>query len=98
MLRREPPHDDAPRPDLIILDIDMPGEDGCDLLRVMKGDPEFRCIPVIMFSAALNDAEVDRCYTQRANACVRKPDSVDGGLRVVRQIESFWLNTARLPA
>ena len=96
-LRRNPPHENAPRPDLIILDLNMPGEDGCDILQIIKSDPELRCIPVIMFSASLDDADVVRSYAHYANAYVRKPADLNSSSRIVRQIESFWFHTARLP-
>ena len=76
----------------------MPGEDGCDTLQIIKGDPELRCIPVIMFSASLDDEDVVRSYTHYANAYVRKPTDLNSSLCIVRQIESFWFHTARLPA
>lgn len=97
-LRRQVPHENAPRPDLIILDLNMPGEDGCDALQIIKTDPELRNIPVIMFSASVDDRDVARCYDQHANAYIVKPVDLDTGLSVVRQIESFWFHTARLAA
>jgi CheY-like chemotaxis protein len=97
-LRRKTPHENSPRPDLIILDVNMPGEDGCDTLQMIKSDPEVQCIPVIMLSASLDDADMLRSYTRHANAYVRKPVDLEGSLCIVRQIESFWLHTVRLPA
>ena len=76
----------------------MPGEDGCDTLQIIKSDPELRCIPAIMFSASLDDADVVRSYIQHANAYVRKPVDLDSSLCIVRQIESFWFQTVCLPA
>jgi len=96
-LRKDPPYEDAPRPDLIILDVNMPGLDGCDTLRLIKSDPRLRCIPVVMFSASTNDDDMVRCYKQHANAYVRKPSDLESSLAVVRQIERFWFGTARLP-
>jgi len=95
-LRRRHPYEKVPRPELIILDIHMPGTDGCAVLREIKGDPRLRCIPVIMFSLAAE--EFDACYLEQANACIRKPDDFDGTLRVVREIEQFWFHTVQLPA
>lgn len=97
-LKREYPHENAPRPDLIILDVNMPGEDGCETLGSIKSDPEIRCIPVIMFTSSPQNSDVVRCYTQFANAYVQKPVDLDTSLSVVRKIESFWFHTARLPA
>ena len=97
-LRRQRPHENAPRPDLILLDVNMPGKDGCDTLRLIKADPNLRCIPGIMFSASVDYRDVTRCYEQHANAYIRKPLDLDTSLMVVQKIEKFWFHTARLPA
>jgi chemotaxis family two-component system response regulator Rcp1 len=97
-LRLEAPHENAPRPDLIILDVNMPEQDGCDTLQTIKSDPNLRSIPVIMFSASLHETDILRCYTQHANAYVQKPVDLEAGLSVVRQIEAFWFHTVQLPA
>lgn len=96
-LRRKHRHQNAPRPELILLDLNMPGMDGGSVLREIKGDPDLRCIPVIVFSLGSHDEDFDRCYREYANACVRKPADYEGSLRVVRQIEQFWFHTAQLP-
>ena len=97
-LRRETPHENAPRPDLILLDVNMPGSNGCDTLRLIKDDPSLRCIPVIMFSASVDHLDVTRCYEQHANAYIRKPLDLEANLSLVQKIEKFWFHTARLPA
>ncbi len=96
-LRNKPPYENARRVDLIILDVNLPGMDGCAVLREIKSDPELRCIPVIMFSLGFGPEDFERCYSEHANACVRKPVDYENGLRVVRQIEDFWFHTAQLP-
>ena len=95
-LRRSPPHEKAPRPDLIILDLNMPGTDGCETLKTIKSDPEFSCIPVIMFSASSDAEDIGRCYRANANAYLRKPMDLDTSFLFVRHIESFWFHTATL--
>jgi CheY-like chemotaxis protein len=95
-LRRTSHFQNAPRPDLIILDMNMPGMDGCSVLREIKADPQLRSIPVIMFSATERDEDFDRCYHERANACIRKPKDYVDSLLVVREIERFWFQTAEL--
>ena len=97
-LRRAAPHENAPRPDLILLDVNMPGNDGCETLRLIKSDSNLRCIPVIMFSASVDYRDVTRCYEQHANAYIRKPLDLDSSLSLVNKIEKFWFHTARLPA
>jgi CheY-like chemotaxis protein len=95
-LRRRSPFQNAPRPDLIILDLNMPGMDGCDVLREIKVDADLRCIPVIIFSATTSVEDLTRCYNESANACIQKPGDFEGGLQVVREIERFWFHTAVL--
>ena len=95
-LRRIVPFENAPRPALIVLDIHMPGMDGCSVLREVKADPNLRRIPVIMFSATNNDEDFARCYDESANACIRKPRDFEGSLQVVGKIERFWFHTAVL--
>src|SRR5688572_15995736 len=97
-LRRQPPYQHAPRPALILLDINMPGMDGCDVLRVIKQDSDLHRIPVIMFSSTNSDQEFTRCYLENANACIRKPKDYETSLEVVREIDRFWFHTAVLPA
>ena len=95
-LRRKPPFENAPRPELIILDLNMPDMDGCAVLREIKADADLQRIPVIMFSATKNDEDFARCYHESANACVRKPQDFEGSLQVIREIERFWFHTAAL--
>lgn len=96
-LRRLGPFSEAPRPELILLDINMPGMDGCTLLREIKSDPQFRCIPVIMLTLSELAEDFSRCYDESANACIRKGIDYDSSLSVIRGIETFWLQVAQLP-
>lgn len=95
-LYRKAPYKDAPRPELIILDINMPGMNGCEVLSKIKADPALRAIPIIMFSVGMSQDDVNRSYSAHANAYVRKPEDYEASLRVVDQIERFWCRTARL--
>jgi two-component system, chemotaxis family, response regulator Rcp1 len=96
-LRRHPPYQDALRPELIVLDVNMPGMNGCDLLREIKRDPGLKTIPVVMFSSTKNDRDFTSCYEANANACIQKPSDYESSLRVVRILENFWFRTAQLP-
>jgi CheY-like chemotaxis protein len=96
-LRRESIYRSAPRPELIVLDINMPGMDGCAVLEKIKEDPNLRVIPVIMFSLGTGEDEVEVCYRQQANAYIQKPQDYETSLRVVREIDQFWFHTATLP-
>jgi two-component system, chemotaxis family, response regulator Rcp1 len=97
-LRRKGSNRKAPRPELIILDLKMPGMDGVAVLREIKRDPELRAIPVIMLSVSSAYEEFDRCYREYANACIRKPFDYESSVSLVRQIEQFWFHTAQLHA
>lgn len=97
-LNRRAPFEQAPRPDLILLDVNMPKMNGCELLQSIKNDTGFRLIPVIMMSNSESFSDVDACYGHSANAYIRKPADLDGNLRVVRGLDRFWSDTARLIA
>ena len=96
-LHRKGAYECAPQPHLVILDVNMPGMDGYDVLRQIKSDPQLRCIPVIMFSLESCDGVFERCYSEHANACIRKPGDYESTLRVVRELEHFWFHTVHLP-
>jgi two-component system response regulator len=96
-LRRRGVHADAPRPDLILLDLRIPKIDGRALLGAIKHDAELQAIPVIVLSSATADTEVLHSYRLNANAFVAKPVDAQGLEKVLGWIERFWLETVRLP-
>jgi two-component system, chemotaxis family, response regulator Rcp1 len=96
-LFRRGAHSDAPRPDLVLLDLNLPGRDGHAILREVKADPDLCEIPVVIYSSSGAQQDIRNCYRQKANCYVRKPQDLDEFLNVVRSIESFWLETADLP-
>lgn len=89
-LRREHPFESAERPDLILLDLNMPGMNGCEVLRVIKTDPELQAIPVIVLSSSRSLRDVAACYTAHANAYIHKPMDLEGNMSVVRELDRFW--------
>ena len=95
-LYRRPPYEKAAPPDLILLDLNLPDITGCDVLRAIKADPKLRPIPIIILSKSTSATDIQACYSEYANAYVVKPRDLDGHLRVVRAIESFWMNAASL--
>lgn len=95
-LYKRPPYERAERPDLVLLDLDLPGKHGCDLLREIKLDLKLRSIPVIILSASQKIEDVSTCYREHANAFVRKANDLPGALRLVSAIDQFWLRTAEL--
>jgi CheY-like chemotaxis protein len=96
-LRREEPHSHAPRPQLILLDLNMPRMDGREVLATVKADVELRSIPVVVLTTSALDEDVLRSYELRANAFVTKPVDLDQFTMIVQQIERFYGQTARLP-
>ena len=98
MLRREPPYGDAPRPDLVLLDLNLPKMDGRQVLAAIKNDPELRRIPVVVLTTSKAEEDVLRSYDLHANSYITKPVDFDQFLAVVQSIESFWLTIVTLPA
>jgi len=96
-LRREGPYEACPRPDLILLDLNLPRKDGREVLREIKADAELRAIPVVVMTTSDADKDVLSCYGCGANCFVSKPGAFEEFVRVVKRIEDFWLLTARLP-
>ncbi|PYP45956.1 MAG: hypothetical protein DMD50_09415 [Gemmatimonadetes bacterium] len=96
-LRRQGRFADAPPPDLILLDLNLPGMDGRELLRIIKADERLRHIPVVVVTGSEVDADVLSSYQQHANAYVKKPIATKEFLEAVNSIEQFWLQIVRLP-
>lgn len=96
-LRREGKHAQAPVPDLVMLDIKMPGISGIETLRLVKEDPRFDRLPVIMLTSSSHDEEILRGYTGQAYAFMTKPIDVDSFRGILRRIEDFWLMLAVIP-
>ena len=95
-LRRHGKYATAPRPDLILLDLNMPKMDGREVLKKMKSNDAYRKIPVIVFSTTKNQLEVKRCYDLGANTYIVKPVSYDTLVETIREICTYWFNTATL--
>lgn len=96
-VRREGDYEAAPRPDLVVLDVDVPGADGERLLRELSDRPELRPVPVIVFTASDAAADVARSYELDANAYLRKPTSAEEFADLAQAVEDFWLRMAHLP-
>jgi CheY-like chemotaxis protein len=88
---------DAPRPDLILLDLNLPKYDGRQLLEKVKSDPDLCCIPVVVLTTSSAEEDIVRSYELHANAYVTKPVDLDQFISAVRQIEGFFLQVVRLP-
>jgi CheY-like chemotaxis protein len=85
------------RPDLILLDLNLPRRDGREVLGEIKADPEFKSIPVIVLTTSDSDADVKKTYQLHANCFITKPSNVDELLQVFRGLREFWFSIARLP-
>ncbi len=88
---------DAPRPDLILLDLNLPKYDGRQLLEKIKSDPELNHIPVVVLTTSSAEEDILRSYKLHANAYVTKPVDLDQFLSAVRQIDEFFVQVVRLP-
>jgi two-component system, chemotaxis family, response regulator Rcp1 len=97
MLRREGPHTDLMRPDLILLDLNLPRKDGREVLADIKADPELRTIPVVVLTTSRAEQDVLRSYELQANCYITKPVDLDQFITVVQSIENFWLTIVTLP-
>lgn len=85
------------RPDLILLDLNLPKISGHDVLSQIKTDPHTRWIPVIVLTSSKAESDVRRAYESHANAYLRKPSTLDGLMAAAEDVKSFWMETATLP-
>ena len=86
----------VPRPDLILLDLNLPRKDGREVLQDIKQDEALRHIPVVVLSTSQSEQDIARSYRLGANAFVTKPVDIDRFFQVIRSLEQFWLDAARL--
>jgi CheY-like chemotaxis protein len=96
-LRRKKPHADATRPDLILLDLNLPKRDGRQVLADIKSDADLRRIPVVVLSTSSADEDILRSYDLHANAYVTKPVDFDRFVDVIRRIDDFFISVVNLP-
>jgi CheY-like chemotaxis protein len=96
-LRREPPFQDAPTPDLILLDLNLPRRDGREVLEDIKRDPALMHIPVVILTSSQAEEDILRSYRLHANCFITKPVDLEQLTKVVQGIEQFWFTLVRLP-
>lgn len=96
-LHRTGRHADAVRPDLVLLDLNLPRKDGREVLAEMKADEELRSIPVVVLTTSRSEEDVLRAYDLHANCYITKPVGLDQFLRIVESIHGFWLSIVTLP-
>jgi chemotaxis family two-component system response regulator Rcp1 len=96
-LRHEGPFDDSPRPDLILLDLNLPRMDGREVLAAVKADAALKTIPVVVLTTSRAEQDVLRSYELQANCYITKPVDLEQFITVVKSIEDFWLTIVTLP-
>ena len=96
-LRCEGEYADAARPDIVLLDLDLPKKSGEAVLEDVKSDPELREIPVVVLSSSDAEADVEETYDRHANAYLTKPVDFDGFVDIVRKIDAFWFSVVTYP-
>ncbi|MCW8130976.1 MAG: response regulator [Planctomycetota bacterium] len=96
-LRREAPYEQKPRPDLVLLDLNLPRKDGREVLREIKSDESLRSIPVVVLTTSTEEEDVLRAYGLHANCYIAKPVSLQAFIGVVQSIQNFWFSVVLLP-
>ncbi len=96
-LRKEGKYADAVRPDLILLDLNLPRKDGREVLREIKADESLKCIPVVVLTVSDAEGDILKSYNLHANCYITKPIDLHQFSRVVKSIQDFWLTIVKLP-
>src|SRR4051794_27921207 len=96
-VHRRGQHQFAPRPDVILLDLNLPRKSGHEVLAGVKADPGNRRIPVIVLTCSEDSSDFEKAYDLNANACIQKPMDLDGMFQILRAIDLFWFKLAVLP-
>jgi chemotaxis family two-component system response regulator Rcp1 len=96
-LRKEGQYADAQRPDVILLDLNLPKKDGYEVLAEIKQDPNLKRIPVVILTTSEAERDILQTYYMHANCYITKPVDLDQFITVVKSIETFWLNVVKLP-
>lgn len=97
-LRREGSYATAPRPDIVLLDLNLPRRDGREVLAEVKADPVLRSIPVVILTTSKAEEDILKTYDLHANCFVTKPVDFDQFIKVIQTIEGFWLSIVQLPS
>ena len=96
-LRREGEYADAPRPELILLDLNMPKMDGREVLAEIKNDPDLKRIPVVVLTTSGAEEDIHKSYELHANCYITKPAGMEQFIKAIQAIEDFWLTIVKLP-
>jgi CheY-like chemotaxis protein len=87
----------APRPGVILLDLNLPGTDGREVLDAVKADPALRTIPVIVLTTSTDERDVERCYSAGTNSYIKKPVDLEGFMRAIQRLKEFWFEVVIVP-
>ncbi len=96
-LRRQPPYEDAIRPDIVLLDLNLPKMDGREVLQELKSDPELGTIPVVILTTSNSERDIIDSYRLQAAGYVHKPVTLDEFKQVMGKIEEYWFVLCKLP-
>lgn len=96
-LRREGEFKAAPRPDIVLLDLNLPRIDGREVLALMKSDPRLRNIPVVILTTSQAEEDILKAYNLNVNCYITKPVDLEQFVKVVQSVEDFWLTVVKLP-
>ncbi|MEN6592976.1 MAG: response regulator [Methanobacterium sp.] len=96
-LKQEGGFQDSIRPNIILLDLNIPKKDGREILKEIKADPELKYIPIIVLTTSNSEQDIKNTYQHYANAYITKPIDLDDFIKVVKSIEEYWLRTVELP-
>lgn len=96
-LRREDRYANAPRPDIVLLDLNLPKKDGREVLAEIKADPDLKRIPVVVLTTSEDQKDIFKAYDLHVNAYIAKPVDLDQFIRIVEVVENFWLSVVKLP-
>ena len=96
-LYRQGKNCDQPRPDLILLDLNLPGMDGREVLEIVKSDPSLKTIPIVVLTTSDDEQDMLRSYRLNANCYITKPVAIQQFLQVIQLVGEFWLAAVRLP-
>jgi two-component system, chemotaxis family, response regulator Rcp1 len=96
-LRQQGEHTQSPRPDLILLDLNLPGMNGCEVLQAVKSDPQLHNIPIVILTTSDNQTDINFAYQMNANCYITKPVDLEQFVQAIQMISTFWLTIVKRP-
>jgi len=96
-LKRKEPYKDALKPDLIMLDLNLPRKEGREVIQEIKGDSMLKSIPIVVLTTTEDEWILDECYALGANCCIAKPIGLEEFVKIVKSVREFWFTIVKLP-